>query len=135
MALSKEELAEMALLESEAAGELAAEREEAERMHLEALRLRKKLSGSLGKHGADFAVVETKIGVFALRKPSDVEIDTVLEAGDSRAGGEEFISKLIVHPAAASVQALFPKHPGLVGALAPVALGLAKITREAEAKK
>lgn len=132
---TKEDLAELALLESEVSDEAAADELAAKRQHLDALRMRKRHTKGDKKHGRDFAVIETKIGNFTIRKPQDVEIDKLLETPDDRAAQEAFVTAVTLEPSTAELQALFPANPGLANAVCPVALDLVRIVRSEETKK
>lgn len=133
--LSAEERAELDALEDEARLEREAETAAAERMHLEAMRLRKKHASKDKKHGRDYAVVETKIGVFAVRKPLDTEIDTVSDTPDDRGAQEKFALQVLLEPGADVVRGLFADNPGLAPALSVVAIDLAKVRSAEDAKK
>lgn len=132
--LTEEELKELASLGEEFEREAEANVDASARRHLEAFRLRKKFSTGGKKHGEDFAVAETNIGNFVIRKPTGTEIDTFVDL-DNREAGENFVASLMLHPSTAEVQAMFADQPGLVGAIVPIAFELAKVERAAEAKK
>lgn len=132
--LTDEQKKELASLEKEVKEELAADADDAEERHYKAMLLRKKYTAKGMKHGLDFAVLETKIGNFVIRKPKDTEIDTYAETSD-RASGEAFVTSIMLEPTKEEVQAMFPANPGLVGAVNLAALELAKVARADEAKK
>jgi hypothetical protein len=135
VALSKEELDELAALEEEAKAEAAADKEADQRRHFEAMKLRKKYTTKDRKHGRDFGVVETKVGIFVIKKPLDTELDPLLETPDDRGAQEKFVCQILEFPAPETVKLMFASEPQLAGAIAAVALDLAKVTVADNAKK
>lgn len=135
MALTAEEKAELAQLEQKAKDEAAAAAEQQQRMHLDAMRMRQRLSTKDKVHGRDFAIVETRIGNFAIRKPTDTEIDTLGESPDQRAAQEKFAIQVTTEPTTDEMRKLFLEHPGLVGPLCSAAIELASVKRAEDAKK
>lgn len=133
--LTDEERAELAALEKEEADRLEAEAAAEARQHLEALRLSKKLASKHGRPGHDFVVLETKLGNIAIRRPVDVEVDTIGESDDDRAALEKFAQAIVLEPNADGLAALMAQHPGVLGAVVGAALGLCKVAREDDAKK
>lgn len=136
MALSKEELAELAELEKEESKRAAELADATARQHLDALRARKRLASKHGVHGRDFVVVETtRAGNFAVRRPKDVEIDALAENVDDRAAQEAFALAVTLEPDAAAMQALMSSDPGVVNVVIPAAYSMLTRVREEEAKK
>lgn len=132
--LTPEEKAELAALEQEEKDRQASEQDAQQRQHLEALRLSKRLAAKHGKPGLDFVVLETKLGNIAIKRPVDVQIDSIDESTD-RADLEKFCSAIVIEPAASDLTRLMAEHHGLVGALVKSSLGMLKVVREEEAKK
>lgn len=132
--LTKEELAELALLEKEESDRLADEEHAAQRQHLEALRLSKRLAAKHGVPGRDFIVLETTLGNIAIRRPVDVEIDNISEGSD-RAVLENFACAIVLEPSAIDLQRLMSEHHGLVGAVVSQSSAMLRVVRGEEAKK
>lgn len=132
--LTKEELAELAALEKEEADRLAAEAAAEKRQHLDALRLAKKLSAKHGRPGHDFLVLETRLGNVAVRRPVDVEIDTIGEDAD-RSVLENYVAAIVLEPTPDEIRRLMAEHHGLCGAIVNASNRLLKALREEEAKK
>jgi hypothetical protein len=139
MALSKEELAELAELEKEEQTQFVAEADALARQRLEAKRMRKRLAPKHGKHGLDFAVVELDTGMnIALRRPLDVDIDTLSDEkaeGQERAFLENFVIGLLIEPSKEDVQKCFSDYCGVVTALAEFAKRMTGSARAEDAKK
>lgn len=131
--MTDEEKAELKALEQEERDRKAALQAADQQRHLEALRLVKSLRTKHGEPGLDFIVLETKLGVIAIKRPIDVEIDTVAEDQD-RATLEKFAAGLVLHPSAQDVTKLMSQHHGLVGALVKAAFDMLKVVREEEGK-
>ena len=132
--LTAEELAELAELEKEDADRKASDEAAAKRQHLEALRLSKKLGATRGKPGLDFMVLETKIGNIAIRRPVDVEIDTIDDGAD-REAIENLAASIVIEPSSEAVKALMGEHHGLGGAIVTASMQMLRVLREEEAKK
>ncbi len=136
MALTKEELSELASLEADDKIAVEAANDAAARQHIAALKLRKKLTAKHGVHGMDFVVLETTAGVnIAVRRPLDVEMDTVSDASEDRGAQEKFVAAITLEPSAEEMGKLFAQWPGLLGAVIPKAVGLIGRLREEEVKK
>lgn len=133
-ALTEAELAEYAQLEAEEKAAAEDEANASKRMHLEALRLRKSLSKNGKRHGHDFAVVETTVGLFAVRLALDVEVD-MFEEGDGREAINNFATKLALHPAPEAMQKALSDHQSVGPTLVKAAMNLLKIRRGEEEKK
>jgi hypothetical protein len=134
MSLTKEELAELSELESEDKKRKAALEEAAQRQHLEALRMSKRLAAKHGEPGRAFVVLETTVGNFAVRAPKDVEIDTFKDS-DSRDETEKFAMAVLIEPTGADAQPLFADHPALASVISLRSVELCKVERAAEVKK
>lgn len=134
MALSKEELAELAELEKDETKRAEEAADAIQRQHIQALKLKRTLSTKHGACGTDFLVLETTAGNFAVRRPTDVDVDSIDET-DTRASGERFVAGLLLFPDAVEGQKLMASFPALSGVLASAAMSLAGKTREIEAKK
>lgn len=134
MKLTAQELEELAALEEENASRLEEEADNAKRQHLDALRMAKKLSAKHGVPGRDFLVLETKLGNIAIRRPIDVEVDTMDENAD-REKLEAFALPLVIEPKREEVQAMMAQHPSLTGALVMHASKMLKVVREEDSKK
>jgi len=135
MALSKEELEELAALEREEKEAAAVEADAVARQALEAKRMRKRLAGKNGVHGKDFTVYETTAGNIAIRRPLDVEIDSVGENAEDRAAQEKFLVGITLEPSADEMKKLLVTFPGLCSALIPRSFQMIGRVREEEAKK
>lgn len=135
--LSAEELAELKALEQEEKDRLDEVALAAQRQHLEALRLVKKLrtAGKNGEPGSGFVVIETRVGNVAVRRPTDVEIDSFAEEESSRGSLEAFAQCIVLEPPAADLKVLMADNPGLATAVMNAGVGLVKVLREEEAKK
>lgn len=135
MDLTREELAELAALEAEDEERRKVARAAAQRQHLEALRMVKRLAQKHGTPGIDFAICESVIGNVAVRRPTDLEVDA--DHGDLEQRGvlERFVLDLVLEPTREEVQRLFVQHAGLVAALAGVIAKLQKAVREEDVKK
>lgn len=134
MSLTKEELDELAQLEKEDQERKAALASEAQRQHLEALRLSKRLRSKYGEPGRGFLVLETVVGNIAIRKPLDIEIDPIDE-NSGREALETYALAITVEPSADEIRKLLAENPGLLGAIVNNSQKLLKVEREAEAKK
>jgi hypothetical protein len=132
--VTEEEKAEIKALEAEEAERVKALKAAEAQRHLEALRLVKKLRGSHGEPGLDFVVLETRIGVIAIKRPVDVEIDSIGEDRD-RADLEKFAAALVIHPSSQEVIKLMSQHHGLVGGIVKAAFDMLKVVREEEGKR
>lgn len=138
MALTKEELEELAALEKEEHETASAKADVIARQRLEAKRMRKRLATKHGEHGKGFAVVELDTGLnIAIRRPLDVDVDGLDEAkeGEERAGLENFVLALVLEPSKEDVQKCFSEYCGVVTALATFAKRMTGSAREEEAKK
>lgn len=137
MALTEQELAELAELESDVATEKAAAKDAAQRQRLDALRMRKRLAKKTeGVHGTDFIVIETTTGLnIGLRRPVDVEVDAFHEGEDDRATLEKFLLELVLEPTKEEVATHFAKFCGLATTIPQHVNGMLGRVREEEAKK
>lgn len=135
MALSQEELAELKQLEAEEAAEAKADADAADKQHLEALRMRKQLGAKLGKHGRDFVVLETDVGVnVAVRQPTEMETDIASEKNNAE-GHEAFAKAVTVTPQGDELTRLIVKWPGIRTAIIKAGFELMGGVREERAKK
>jgi hypothetical protein len=116
MALSKEELAELAALEKEEQDTAAKEADDAARQRLEAKRMRKRLAAKHGKHGVD-------------------GLDTEGSEGQERAMLENFVLGLLIEPSKEEVQKCLAEYCGVVTAIANYAKRMTGSAREEDAKK
>ena len=136
MALSKEELEELAALEKEEKAAAEAQADAEARQRLDAKRMRKRLSKPGVEHGKDFVVVETNTGlVVALRRPTDLEVDAFTDSEDQRAGMEKFILSIAIEPTKAVLEEQFSRYALLAPALSGAVTGMLGKLREEEAKK
>lgn len=135
MALSKEELEELKKLEDEVDAERSADEEAEKRQHLDALRMRKKFATKHGKHGRDFAVLETDVGVnIAIRQPTEMESEMVAERNDAEAH-EAFAKAITVSPTGDELTQLIVKYPGIRTAIIKSGFDLLGGLRDEKAKK
>jgi hypothetical protein len=130
-----EELAEFAQLEADEKAAAEADAHAAKRMRLEAMRLRKALAAKHGRPGLDFQVVETTVGLFAIRRALDVEVDAFESAEDGRQSIHNFVTKLALYPAPEQMQKALGDHQSVGPTLVKAATELLKIQRGEEGKK
>lgn len=135
MALTQEELDEIASLEADEEKTRAALADEAQRQHLAALRMKKRLATTLGVVGRDFIVIETTLGNIAIRRPTDLEVDMLEEKPEDREAMEKYASGIVVEPSATELQKWMATNPGLVGPISIRSLTMLRVVREEEEKK
>lgn len=141
--MTPEELEELSALETEAKEEADKAAAEAKRAHLEALRLRKRITatGRFGTHGDGFVVLETTAGNFAIRRPLGAEVDLLTETIDDEEPAaylkrqEAFVLGIILEPTEQRLKELLVTYSNLVNLIIPAALGLLGKLREASGKK
>lgn len=138
MALTNEELAELAELEREEKAATEAAQDAILRQRLEAKRTRKRLAAKHGLHGRDFVVLETTAGInFAFRRPMDVELDALDEhaEGEERSALERFLLAIALEPSKEILGRALADYPGIGPSFAPAIRSMTGRVREEEEKK
>lgn len=136
MALTAEELAELAAIEKSEQEQQKKAAEDRQRQRLAAGRLRAKLAAKHGVHGLDFLVIDNRCGVFSFRSPLDVELDAIASQAEDRGAQESFLVSIAIEPAGNDLRTALAKRPGLVNSLIPeIFEKLVKAQHEEEAKK
>lgn len=132
--LTDEERAELAQLEKEEASEREDATDEKDRQRIAALKTKRRLAKTLGKPGTDFAVLETTLGNFVIRRPTDVEVDR-FEEGEGREAIESFAKSITVEPSGDELVRLMAEHQSVGPTIVREVRKLLEIMRGEEAKK
>lgn len=88
-------------------------RQEAEARELEELELEDKLSSEIGVRGKDFEIINTDIGLFAVKKP-DFVVAKRFNAAETKGEEEiiQFVRPCLLFPDATRALAQFQAHAG-----------------------
>ena len=141
--LSPEELQELAALEQEEADQEAERKHARKRQHLEALKLKNRLSkekddrGQLkhGLPGVHFDVFESTSGNIAFKKPHSLQIDLMVEkekAGLSREDFNSFAAEFVIEPDAKTFARWMAESPTLGAVVVSKANALIRVFEEYE---
>ncbi len=133
--LTIEEKEELEALEAEVNDEYAAAAVAAQRQHIDALKLRKHLAPKCGVPGDDFEVIESDHGNFAIRRPTEEQVQMLQEDTDDIERQKAFLLDSLIAPDEASAKVLLTKYPGLRDKLVVRAFRMVGRLREQEAKK